>query len=229
MDKDKEAIALFQNKRQEIRCSQLVNAVNKEQSMRERELLHETHHFETKLWKLVQKRKELRLDPARTRELEVFLNPGLRSKVNMQSNASSPNKLEKIIATQDSKQASGESVPRENTFVTSPSKVSGLDQGEDFPVVGFTTQNFSKYPVLPATSVSDSSLKETGDSKPKRDIRARKEKIFQRSVSEMNFKIGNSKQWLPALPGCKANEASTAEEKEDVEQSRTRQSHSFTL
>eukprot|EP00794_Sanderia_malayensis_P005276 gene5276-5943_t len=82
MEKDKEAVALFQNKRHEIRCNQVINAVNKEQNLRERELRHETHHFQMKLWKLVQTRKELCLDPIRTRELEVFLNPEINRKIN---------------------------------------------------------------------------------------------------------------------------------------------------
>eukprot|EP00795_Rhopilema_esculentum_P012542 gene12542-3237_t len=85
MEKDKEAMALLQNKRQEFRCNLVLKAVNKEQNIRERELSHESSQFKVRLQKLIQKRKELNLDPMKTRELELFLNPGLKSKVVSQS------------------------------------------------------------------------------------------------------------------------------------------------
>ena len=85
MEKDKEAMALLQNKRQEFRCNLVLKAVNKEQNIRERELSHESSQFKVRLQKLIQKRKELNLDPMKTRELELFLNPGLKNKVVCQS------------------------------------------------------------------------------------------------------------------------------------------------
>ena len=80
MEKDKESMAMLQNKRQEFRCSQVVRAVNKEKNLRERELSHESKQFEAKLQKLIDKRKELNLDSTKTRELEMFLSPRLRTK-----------------------------------------------------------------------------------------------------------------------------------------------------
>ena len=87
MEKDKEAMALLQNKRQEFRCNQVVKAVSKEQSLRQRELSHESNHFKARLSKLIEKRKELKLDKARTQELEMLLNPGLGNKIRAQSPA----------------------------------------------------------------------------------------------------------------------------------------------
>eukprot|EP00112_Aurelia_sp_Birch-Aquarium-sp1_P004568 Seg1518.4 transcript_id=Seg1518.4/GoldUCD/mRNA.D3Y31 product="hypothetical protein" protein_id=Seg1518.4/GoldUCD/D3Y31 len=87
MDKDKEAMALLQNKRQEFRCNQVVKAVSKEQSLRQRELSHESKHFKARLSKLIEKRKELKLDKAKTQELEMLLNPGLGNKIRAQSPA----------------------------------------------------------------------------------------------------------------------------------------------
>ncbi len=144
MDKDKEAVALFQNKRQEIRCNQVINAVNKEQNLRERELMHEAHHFKTKLWKLVQKRKELRLDPIMTKELELFLNSDLRKKV-----AKSPNKRDrkqtaKSNAADSSKLVACNNDASEDVFVTKMFKNSGKELHE---LNG--TKNVSRYPILP--------------------------------------------------------------------------------
>jgi len=80
MDRDKESMALQQNKRQEFRFSQVVKAVNKERDLRERELSHESNQFKARLQKLIDKRKELNLDPLKTRELELLLGPGFRTK-----------------------------------------------------------------------------------------------------------------------------------------------------
>ena len=80
-------MALLQNKRQEFRCNQVVKAVSKEQSLRQRELSHESNHFKARLSKLIEKRKELKLDKAKTQELEMLLNPGLGNKIRAQSPA----------------------------------------------------------------------------------------------------------------------------------------------
>ena len=77
---DKESMAMLQNKRQEFRCNQVVKAVNKEKDLRERELSYENNQFKARLQKLIDKRKELNLDPIKTRELEMLMVPGLRAK-----------------------------------------------------------------------------------------------------------------------------------------------------
>lgn len=77
---DKESMAVLQNKRQEFRCNQVMKAVKKERDLRERELSYESNQFKARLQKLIDKRKELNLDPVKTRELELLLVPRLRMK-----------------------------------------------------------------------------------------------------------------------------------------------------
>ena len=77
---DKESTAVLQNKRQEFRYNQVMKAVNKERDLRERELSYESNQFKARLQKLIDKRKELNLDPAKTRQLELLLVPRLKKK-----------------------------------------------------------------------------------------------------------------------------------------------------
>ena len=113
MEKDKESMALQQNKRQEFRFTQVVKAVNKERDLRERELSHESNQFKARLQKLIDKRKELNLDPLKTRELELLLGPGFRAK----SRCRSPERKVSSMALPGYGVADD---CRNNLFVTSP-------------------------------------------------------------------------------------------------------------
>lgn len=103
MEKDKESLALLENKRHEFRCNQVVKAMNKEKDLRERELLHERNQIRARLQKLIEKRKELNLDPTKTRELQMYLSAGIRAKNRGKSpqKKGSTGKIPQIIETDE--------------------------------------------------------------------------------------------------------------------------------
>lgn len=218
MEKDKESMALLENKRQEFRYNQVVRAVNKEKNLRERELSHERNHFKTRLHNLIEKRKELNLDPTKTKQLEVFLSPRGRNKNRLASpeRKASPGMVQKLDVIGDA---------GNNVFLTNAGRSAkheivadcyggtdlknaslgqnivdqnGTDLREVTPAFAADGRVYQAKQVQKKVS-HEQKTEIKIESSSQADGRLRKSNALRRSVSDLQMKLGHVQQWLHVL------------------------------